>query len=106
MRLNETLAKKQKITLKQRETLDEIYDDILKLLEEEKEEKNIKETGYLYSEKMKILEFELQKNWNFPQDELCHTWRANFYNCTCPILDNQDRFGVEKIVSPDCPLHK
>ena len=54
---------------------------------------------------MENLEFELQKNWNFPQDKLFHTWWNKFSGCTCPKMDNAERFGFEKIIVTDCPFH-
>jgi len=103
--LNETLAKKQKITEEQRKNLDRLYKELERLFNEEKTDKNIKETGKYYAKKMKDLEFKLQENWNFDKDPLYHTWTFKFQNCSCPVMDNNERFGREKIINCSCPLH-
>ena len=51
------------------------------------------------------LEFALQKEWNIPQDANYHTYWSRPKHCTCPKMDNKDRFGFGKIISGDCPLH-
>jgi len=104
--LNERLATQQEITQEQRGNLDLLYEEMDILFRTEKEDPNIKVTGQYYAEDMKKLEFKLQENWNFPQDELYHTWWNKFSNCKCPKLDNDERFGRPKIITCDCPLHK
>ena len=104
--LNERLAKEQNISDKQRKKLAKLYNRMSELLYKASKEKYIELEGKSYSDKMKKLEFKLQKNWNFPQDELKHTWWNRFKGCTCPIIDNIERFGYEKIINCDCPLHR
>ena len=51
------------------------------------------------------LEFEQQGLWNFPRDASFHFFWA-FPGCTCPKLDNRDRWGTGMgIRSHDCPIH-
>ena len=54
---------------------------------------------------MRELEYKLQENWNFDKDPLKHTWWNRFEKCTCPKIDNAERFGYEKIISSNCPFH-
>ena len=103
--LNEALAERQKITQEQGDNLEKLYKEMDKLFCDERAEKNILKTGKSYAEKMRDLEFHLQENWNFDKDPLKHTWWNKFYHCTCPKLDNQERFGFEKIINCDCPIH-
>lgn len=104
--LNERLATQQKITQEQRDNLNKLYEEMDNLFREEKLEEKIEETGKYYCDKLKALEFKLQENWNFSQDELCHTWWNKFSNCICPTMDNNERFGRPKIITCDCPIHK
>ena len=106
VQLNEELARQQKITQKQRDNLDELYKEMDNLFREELLEEKIEETGKDYARRMKNLEFKLQENWNFPQNELYHTWWNKFSNCICPTMDNNERFGQEKIINCACPIHK
>jgi len=105
VRLNEALATQQNITQEQRDNLEELYKEMDSLFREESLEENIEKTGKDYARRLKNLEFKLQENWNFPQDELYHTWWNKFSNCICPKLDNDERFGQLKIINCTCPLH-
>jgi len=104
--LNEGLAKKQKITEKQRHNLELLYQDINDLF---KKESLMSDFEYPKNKELvdevQRLEFLLQKNWNFPQDRLCHTWWNRFSKCSCPVMDNNERFGQEKIINCSCILH-
>jgi predicted chitinase len=95
--LNEVLVKRQKITDKQRAKLNELYSEMI--------DENIKKTGPYYAQKMKDLEFQLQENWNFDLNPLCHTWWNKFDNCSCPKMDNAERLEHEKIINCRYPLH-
>jgi hypothetical protein len=103
--LNETLAKKQKITQEQRDNLDALYDGMDMLFEKARNDTNIKLNGPIYAKQLKELEFNLQKNWNFPLDETKHTWWNRFSDCKCPKMDNDERFGMDKIINSNCPFH-
>ena len=104
--LNEALAERQKITKEQRDNLSGLYSYMSELLEQASDEGEIsKKKGKQYAKKMKDLEFSLQENWNFPQDPLCHTWWNKFAQCQCPTMDNNERFGYEKIIAVTCPYH-
>ncbi len=105
MQLNELLATKQKITDKQRDNLEVIYNDMTDLLALANADENLDKNGPKYATTMKDIEFKLQENWNFPKDPLCHTWWNRFNGCLCPKMDNTERFGVEKIITCDCPFH-
>lgn len=103
--LYEPLAKKQKITNKQRDNLEVLYTARDELLELAHEDKNLKANGKFYVDEMRQLEFNLQHNWNFPMDELFHTHWNLFAKCTCPQMDNNERFGLPKIINSSCPFH-
>jgi len=105
-KLNEVLVVKQNITQTQRNELESLYTQLSKLLKEANSENNItKEIGKDYTDRMRTLEFSLQRNWNFPKDPLYHTWWNKFNDCTCPSYDNLERFGFEKIINCSCPFH-
>lgn len=103
--LNEILAKKQKVIDKQRDNLDVLYEAMDELFERANNDEDIKTNGKSYAEEMTKLEFELQKNWNFPLDVKYHTWWNKFSVCTCPKIDNDERFGQDKIINSNCPFH-
>ena len=105
MILNEELAKKQKVTKEQRNNLREIYNKLEKLIIQCNEDLNLDKHGFLYAQKMTELEFQLQENWNFPLDANYHTYEFSFDRCTCPRLDNLERFGIEKIYNCSCIIH-
>jgi hypothetical protein len=103
--LNETLAKKQKITDKQRDNLDILYIALEELVQRANDDEDIEKNAISYVEDMKTIEFNLQNNWNFPLDENYHTYWNTFAKCTCPIIDNIERFGQPKIIDTSCPFH-
>jgi len=103
--LNETLASKQNITNKQRNNLNILYNELEDLIMRANNDKDIKTNGPSYATDIRELEFKLQKNWNFPLDPLKHTWWNKFNKCTCPKMDNDERFGLAKIHNSSCPFH-
>ena len=110
--LNQNLLRDNKVTDDQIKNLEVIYGkiDILfqqaEVLFEQADGENIKtELSKFLADELKLLEFELQENWNFPKDEKYHTWWNRFKGCTCPKMDNDERFGYDKIISEDCPFH-
>ena len=103
--LNQTLLEKNKVTDEQIDNLQKVYKNIAVLFEiSDVPDINPKFAKELALE-MEFLEFELQENWNFPKDKNYHTWWNKFKYCTCPKMDNDERFGYEKIISSDCPFH-
>ncbi len=47
-----------------------------------------------------------QHLWKFDQDDTKHTWWYQLDACECPVLDNQDMFGVDRAyINMSCPLH-
>lgn len=57
------------------------------------------------AEKVKEIEFELQRLWGFDKDETYHYW-YEVPKCQCPKIDNAERRGTNyQIVNMDCPVH-
>jgi hypothetical protein len=55
--------------------------------------------------KIQEIEFSMQKAWKFNLDESKHThWFLN-PACSCPKMDNFDRFGTGSIYSSKCLVH-
>lgn len=51
-------------------------------------------------------EFELQELWGFKRDATRHRYWYRVPGCTCPIMDNDDRLGVnERVINSICPYH-
>ena len=105
--LNERLLKTQKVSEEQQDRLVDIYHTIsaLTLCANSDKEVWTNGNGPLYAEIMENLEFSLQRNWNFLEDKLKHTHWNRFAACSCPKIDNRERFGYPKIISMDCPFH-
>jgi hypothetical protein len=100
--LNENLIKENSVSDEQVKNLLNLYEEIDDLFHEAHESSGDK---VYFAERLEKLEFLLQENWNFPKDKLYHTWWNKFKDCTCPKMDNSERFGVEKIYSKNCPYH-
>jgi len=104
--LNQNLLKTQKVSNEQEENLHKIYKELFNLQALTLVDEHLEKYGKDYTRRMKNIEFELQENWNFPKDELCHTWWNSFDDCVCPKMDNQERFGFPKIINSLCPFHR
>lgn len=104
-RLNQDLLAKQKVTDKQIDNLERLYHD----LELTFELGDIEDIGAIYAHELastvKDIEYRLQENWNFPHDPKFHTWWNRFKYCRCPQIDNDERFGYDKIINSRCPFH-
>lgn len=74
--------------------------DIYNLISEETNPKILRS----YAKDLTEVEFELQRLWKFDLNINFHRfWESP--KCTCPIYDNQDRWGFGGIVTKYCPLH-
>jgi len=88
--------------------LKNIFEDEEKLIKEYKENpsEEIKKHLLSLSDQVKEIEFELQKNWHFDQNEDYHSWWFRQPACSCPIIDNFERVGVPGfIINQECILH-
>lgn len=101
--INEELAKTQKVTNKQRVSMQKHYKKLYKILDKSQTVKP--EDAYKLSDKLTKLEYKLQKSWNFPQDPNFHTYQVYLSGCTCPKLDNAERAGQAKIITEGCKYH-
>ncbi len=107
---NEELIEKQKVTIEQKTELEKLYIllegtvNTSKILQE-KDSLNFT-TGHILASTVKDIEFMLQKNWNFDQNEEYHSYWFRMPGCTCPIMDNQERLGTPYgIITVSCPYH-
>ncbi len=102
--LNSSLVLKQQLDVSELRALKSLHAEKLKyfdLMEQTDDPEKLK----AYANEVKFIEFEMQKNWHFPQDESFHDW-YRVPKCTCPKLDNQDRKGSRfKVIDPQCPIH-
>lgn len=74
-----------------------IHDEILKT--------DDKELLKQYVSDLTMLEFELQKQWGFKEDENFHRF-WNTPKCKCPVMDNEDNYPIGIYYrSRACPLH-
>ena len=107
---NTKLIESQKVTLDQQEELDHIYtllEGIFTLAKDLQISGDLTyTTGSVISNTLRDTEFMLQKFWNFPQDEDKHSYWFKLPGCTCPKLDNKDKWGTPyAIIQQDCPYH-
>lgn len=51
------------------------------------------------------IEFTLQGLWKFTRDVNYHTHWIEIKGCTCPKMDNQERWGTGRITVSTCPWH-
>lgn len=57
-------------------------------------------------EMVENLEYTLQLLWGFPLDKSFHTYWFELRDCTCPKMDNRERFGKGyRIITDNCPYH-
>jgi len=85
--------------------IDKIFDKEKIIKKEEKcfEEKDILKK---YDNELHNLEFKLQELRGFPKDSSYHISWVHQPCCTCPKMDNDERWGVEsKIINDSCPIH-
>ena len=103
--LNPELLEKQKVTPEQIEKLEDIYKYMDELFDEANKDPNLDKNGKGYAEEIRECEFRLQDNWNFGRDANKHTWWNRFKHCSCPKIDNDERFGYDKYINCNCPYH-
>ena len=103
-RLNEGLAKRQKITDEQLEALKlshQLRWMLFETAKATKEPTQLKMLAAVYD----ALEFEQQALWNFPRDPNFHRF-FDFPGCICPRIDNIDALGTPyRITVQTCPIH-
>lgn len=74
---------------------------ISQLMKETDDVSELKKLDKKYTE----VEFELQEAWKFPKDARYHRY-WNRPKCTCPKMDNEDRYGTGySVINSECPLH-
>ena len=102
--LNKDLLDKQKVGSKQLDKLLDLYiekEKVFKELSQATELEDIVEKTLIWT----AIEFEIQEHWNFKRDYAFHRFWENPH-CTCPYLDNKDRWGTNYyVVSQSCPIH-
>lgn len=82
--------------------MNELYKELQKLLQYSPEFSNTEKV----IERVEEIEFELQDLWEFGKDRNYHKYWYRLNGCTCPKMDNEDRFGTDlRSHAPDCPWH-
>ncbi len=107
---NEELLEKQNVTEDQKVELEKLY---LLLEGTVNTAKNLVDkdsldytTGHILANTVKDIEFMLQKNWNFPQNEEFHSYWFRMPGCKCAKMDNQERLGTPyAVITKSCPYH-
>ncbi len=107
---NKELIKKQKVSKEQIKELDHLYvllEGLFTLAKNLQTSNDLTFTsGSIISNTLRDIEFMLQKNWNFEQDENKHSYWYKLPGCECAKMDNQERWGTPyKIITQSCPYH-
>ncbi len=110
--LNKKLLEEQSVSEEQKKHIIRIYDIIDKLykksekiLDSDKTQEEKKEILKNISVRIENLEYQLQSLWGFPLSEKFHKYNLNIPGCTCPVLDNLDNYGYERIYNCECLVH-
>ena len=105
--LNQELLVTQKVTTEQQEKLFELYDELENIFEctRNMSEEEVLKLGYSITISVKNIEYQLQENWNFPQDENFHSWWYKVPKCSCAKMDNAESIGYRKYVNCGCLIH-
>ena len=107
---NKELLEKQKVTNDQRNNLISLYARLRKefdIAQEllDKDELDASNANII-KEEIQSIEYQMQDNWNFNRDKFKHKYWYRVPGCTCPKLDNEDRWGtIYQVTSKDCPFH-
>ena len=103
--LNQNLVARNNVSYASQLKLCELYDKLEVLLLSSKGELLTRADYDIISDKVTVLEFELQRLWGFPQDKEFHRYWLNIGNCTCPKMDSLERLGYGRIINLGCPVH-
>jgi hypothetical protein len=103
--LNSNLAVNQRVTDEQLEALKRLHQKKLSLFALARLATKKIELRKIAAD-FEATEFEMQKNWNFPQDCKFHEWYT-VPKCICPKMDNMERRGAtdSRIIVETCPVH-
>ena len=103
--INPTMADRQKLSKRACTNLIRLHcqmEDLFERIDSKPEGANLKK----FVKQIENIEFEMQKEWKFTQDAKFHVWWNRVSKCTCPRLDNADRWGTgQRVISSNCPLH-
>lgn len=105
VKLNEALIRKQNLTWAEVEEIKKLHglkNDIIKLMRNTVND----EVLLALSDVITSIEYNLQDNWHFPRNNSFHKF-WNLPHCTCPKIDNDDRYPSGFYVyNRQCLLHK
>ena len=100
---NHDLADERGLSDEYRAVLKDVYTQLDALL---KRPEMYAGTGLEAVERCHGLEYTLQFLWGFDLNDKMHRYDYRLRDCTCPIMDNDDRLGVdERIHLMNCPFH-
>ena len=109
--LNSKLVEKQQLSeedIKELINLHEVRETLFSLAgqlspDDYEEDRMILRT---YAVLLESLEYNMQRVWKFEQNRNFHSWWYQMPHCSCPHLDNVDRFGTDqRVYLTSCPVH-
>lgn len=102
--LNSSLVLRQGVTRDELQELKKLHREKNEIFEDMRSTDDSVELKK-FAARVEEIEFEMQKNWHFPQDRNFHEW-YKVPKCKCPTMDNQDCRGTSRrIIFADCPVH-
>ena len=110
IKLNKSLLKSQNVSKKQKKHIISLHKLMNQTFKAAKklEKNNLLDfkRGKEISNTIKDIEFRLQEQWNFKQDDKYHTYQNKIPGCKCPILDNIDMMGTGiRWTNINCKFH-
>ena len=110
IKLNKSLLKSQNVSKKQKKRIISLHKLINQTFKAAKklQKNNLLdfERGKEISHTIKYIEFRLQKQWNFKQDDTYHIYQNHIPGCKCPFLDNQEIRDIgARWININCKFH-
>lgn len=103
VKLNDDLLKEQGVGEQARNEIIKLTNELTKII---RHPKQFTDSPLLAVKEVELLEYKLQRLWNFEQNAAFHSYWFLLDGCICPKLDNEDRFGsVERVYNSECKFH-
>jgi len=104
--INLEFAKKQNLNEEDIQKLNILYKQ-LECIFDKAEKSNEENELAALSMELESLEYELQRTWKLDPDISRHSYWFRIPKCTCPKMDNADRWGTDtRIFDSQCIVHK
>lgn len=106
--LNQRLILKQGISQQNVDNIVELHNQRLRLFDAMRGAEPVDDKCGMFvcCNHLTEIEYRLQANWGFEQNEKFHSWWFMMPHCTCPQMDNMDMVGTKySNIGLACPIH-